>query len=76
MKNMMKKIIGLVGMKFSQPKHRISTCQYFVDFFILLVLTMHSIACLWVAIGLYIPHSWIDSVGASAKSDDNDVTFR
>jgi len=37
---------------------------------------MHSIACLWVAIGLYIPHSWIDSVGASAKGDDNIVTFR
>jgi len=26
MKTMMKKIIGLVGLKFSQPKHRISTC--------------------------------------------------
>lgn len=76
MMTIMKNIIGLVGLKFSQPKHRISTCQYFVDFFILLVLTMHSIACLWVAIGLYIPHSWIDSVGASAKGDDNNVTFR
>ena len=76
MKTIMKKIIGLVGLKFSQPKHRISTCQYFVDFFILLVLTMHTIACLWVAIGLHIPHSWIDSVGPKAINDDQEVTFR
>jgi Ion channel len=76
MKTIMKKIIGLMGQKFAQPKHRISTCQYFVDFFILLILTMHSIACLWVAIGLQTPNSWIDSVGASAKGDNNDVTFR
>ena len=76
MKTIMKKIIGLVGLKFSQPKHRISTCQYFVDFFILLVLTMHTIACLWVAIGLYISHSWIDSVGPKAINDDHEVTFR
>ena len=76
MKTIMKKIIGLVGLRFSQPKHRISTCQYFVDFFILLVLTMHSIACLWVAIGLTISHSWIDAVGPKALDDDDEITFR
>lgn len=50
--------------------------QYFTDFFVLLVVAMHSIACFWVALGLSFEGSWIDCVRASAKATDNNVTFR
>ena len=56
----MLEMVTLLETKLNVAKQTVNKVRYFTTFTISLLLTMHSIACFWVKIGLENEGSWID----------------
>ena len=67
----MLEMVTLLETKLNVSKQTVNKLRYFTAFTISLLLTMHSIACYWVRIGLQNENTWIDE----RVLDRNDTTM-
>jgi len=61
MKKIIENLIDYFEVKFQVAKQKISKIQYFVDFFITLLIVMHSLACMMCKIGTISVGGWLDN---------------
>ena len=64
------KISALDG-KFNISKQTIYKIDYFMSILVILFVGMHTIACLWLCIGLNVDYSWINNPNASIIVPDD-----
>ena len=66
----MLEMVTLLETKLGVSKQTVNKLRYFTAFTISLLLTMHSIACIWIKIGTENENTWIDERNLD-KSDTN-----